>query len=248
MRTALAAAVLTAFLGLCIGCGGDSKEGKGPGGHTPEQTRTAAQRAAECMQRIDSLKQIGLAMHKYHDAYKSFPARSLCGKEGKPLLSWRVAILPFLQEQDLYEQFHKNEPWDSAHNRKLLDRMPDVYKTPGIKDPRRTCVLLCTGEGTPFGGERGPKLSSIGRDGTARTILCVEAVSIKHVFWTEPEDLPFNEVDPVGSLGVLFPDDFFLALFFDGSVRRLRGSIEPETLRRLVHHADGLPIDPEIFK
>src|SRR5262245_56693586 len=75
----------------------------------------------------NNLKQIGVAMHTYHDKHRSFPAAAIYGKDGKALLSWRVALLPYLGLEALYKEFKLDEPWDSAHNKRLLEKMPAVY-------------------------------------------------------------------------------------------------------------------------
>ena len=74
------------------------------------------------MQAVNNLRQIGLGMHNYHATYNRFPGPAITNDKGDRLLSWRVAILPFIEQQALYEQFHLDEPWDSDHNIKLLDR------------------------------------------------------------------------------------------------------------------------------
>ena len=89
--------------------------------------RGAARRAAS----TNNLKQIALAMHNHHDASKEFPAAYSTDKQGKPLLSWRVKILPLIGQDALYRQFHLDEPWDSEHNKKLIPLMPPVYMAPG---------------------------------------------------------------------------------------------------------------------
>jgi len=71
-----------------------------------------------------NLKQIALAMHNYHDTYGTFPPHAIYSKDGKPLLSWRVMILPYIEQNNLYQQFHLDEPWDSEHNQKLMQQMP----------------------------------------------------------------------------------------------------------------------------
>src|SRR5262249_54155708 len=78
--------------------------------------------AAGNAQGQNNLKQIALAMHNYNDAYNGkLPAHAIYSKDGKkPLLSWRVAILPFIEQDNLYQQFHLDEPWDSEHNKKLI--------------------------------------------------------------------------------------------------------------------------------
>ncbi len=79
---------------------------------------------------MNDLKQIGLAMHNYHDVNKHFPAPVIMGPDGKTPHSWRVAILPYLDQQELYKQYNLNEPWDSPHNKKLLKKSPPSIGTP----------------------------------------------------------------------------------------------------------------------
>ena len=86
---------------------------------------------------VGNLKRIGLAMHNYESAEGHFPPAAITGKDGKPLLSWRVAILPYLEDydgqsrSDLHKTFQLDEPWDSPHNKALLARMPAVFASPG---------------------------------------------------------------------------------------------------------------------
>ena len=98
---------------------------------------TAAAQQGEEKQREAStknLKKIVLALHEFADNHKHWlPPAAICNKKGKPLLSWRVAILPQLGYQNLYEQFKLDEPWDSEHNKKLLEKMPKVYAPVGAK-------------------------------------------------------------------------------------------------------------------
>ena len=90
-----------------------------------------AREAAIRAQCTNNEKQIALALHNYHDQHNSFPPAFSQGKDGKPLLSWRVLILPFLdQQQALYDQFHLDEAWDSPHNRTLIAKMPAVLSLP----------------------------------------------------------------------------------------------------------------------
>ncbi len=135
---------------------------------------TAARQNARQMQSMNNLKQIGLAMHVYHDKYKRFPPAASYDASGKPLLSWRVHILPFLDNQALYNQFKLDEPWDSEHNRKLAETIPAAYLDPaaGLK-PGLTTYLVPTGEGTVFGGKESLRLQDI-RDGSSNTIMVVE--------------------------------------------------------------------------
>src|SRR5262249_57143177 len=114
------------------------------------------------------------------------------GEDAKPLLSWRVHLLPFLGQNELYKEFHLDEPGDSEHNRKLLARMPDVYRSFNVRLKRtgKTVFVLPVGPQTAFPG--GPKATRIVElvDGTSNTVLVVTADDVHPVPWTKPEDLP----------------------------------------------------------
>jgi hypothetical protein len=165
-------------------------------------------------------------------------------------LSWRVAILPFIEQFALYRQFKLDEPWDSEHNKKLLARMPRVYapRVGTTKVAHGTFYRVFTGPHTPFnpaGTRRG--LVSLGArfpagfpDGTSNTFLVVEASEA--VPWTKPDELAYDAKKAVPKLGGQFPGTF-LAAFADGSVRVIRSTIDEKTLRLLIDPADGMPID-----
>src|SRR5262249_24889998 len=152
-----------------------------------QRVREAAQRAKDA----NNLKQIALAFHNYHDSNGAFPQAALYDKDGKATLSWRVVILPYIEQDNLYQQFKLDEPWDSAHNKKLLAKMPPVYKHPFAKpsSPYGTFYQVAVGKGTIFEGKRGTRIQEI-TDGTSNTILVLTAA--KDVPWTKPEDQPFT--------------------------------------------------------
>jgi hypothetical protein len=148
------------------------------------QAIAEARGAAGRAMRLNNLKQIGLAMLNYENAKRQFPT-NICDKQGKPLLSWRVAIVPYLDDDAVYKQFHLDEPWDSPNNKKLLDRMPAVYQGSRIEKDGKTTIMVFTGKGSPF--EAGKELSLAGiTDGTSVTIMAVEAGPDKAVPWTKP--------------------------------------------------------------
>lgn len=109
----------------------------------------SARQAAMRSQSVNHLKMIGIAFHNFHDVFGRFPTSSY-DKDGKPLLSWRVHILPFIEQQGLYQQFHFDEPWNSDHNKKLIAQMPDVYHHPAFSDAERTIYLAPTGPAAVF--------------------------------------------------------------------------------------------------
>ena len=157
-----------------------------------QAAREAARRAG-CANNIRSMA-IGMLNHE--SARQILPA-AITDADGKPLLSWRVAILPYIEEQGLYEQFHLDEPWDSPHNRTLIDKMPAFYNCPSAKrDDGRTRYLLLDGTGACFEKPRqqtrgrisGVKFGDL-RQAPDQTILIVEAPTDRAVEWTKPEDL-----------------------------------------------------------
>ncbi|HZW33054.1 MAG TPA: DUF1559 domain-containing protein, partial [Isosphaeraceae bacterium] len=154
-----------------------------------QSARVAARRA----QSVNNLKQIGLALHNFHSANDHFPA-DIRSKDGKPLLSWRVRILPFLEQQALFNEFKLDQPWDSPHNKPLLDQMPAVFAVPITPaEPGMTFYRGFSGKRAIFDQTvpKGIKITEI-TDGTSNTIAVVEAKEA--VPWTRPEsDIPSGD-------------------------------------------------------
>ena len=190
-------------------------------------------------------------MHNYHDSFKKFPAAYSADKDGKPLLSWRVHILPFVEQQALYEQFHLDEPWHSDHNRKLIAQIPPVYKAPGSQaDPGKTVYLGNPAENGMFGpptekGRDGRWPGGIAirevTDGTSNTIMVVEASDERAVIWTKPDDFEPDEEDPIKGLVSLRQGGFNAALC-DGAVRFISEHIDRRILKLLFTRNDGQPV------
>lgn len=199
-------------------------------------------------------KQILLAMHNHHDVFKSFPtADKYRDKDGNPLLSWRVHILPFVQQAKLYRQFRLDEPWDSPHNKPLLEEMPDVFTSDAVGippdariQPGYTTFQAPVGEGTAFGQDKACKFRDF-RDGTSNTVVLVEVKPRKAVPWTAPDDYQFDPKDPSAGL-LMGPDGRWLAGFADGSVQQLRGDLSAELLLRLFRISDGQVVDHREIK
>lgn len=161
------------------------------------------------------------------------------GKDIDAGLSWRVALLPYLGYENLHEQFHHDEPWNSPHNRKLIPMMPRIYRSsPALPEGHTTFLALVSDDSVITRETGGIRMSDI-TDGTSHTILCVSANRDRAVPWTQPKDIRFDPENPLRGLG---NRGYFLALFVDGSVHRIPSTIDEETMRRLVYRNDGKPV------
>ncbi len=200
----------------------------------------ASREAARRMSSSNNLKQLGLALHNYHDTYRAFPATAITDKaSGKPLLSWRVAVLPYIEEIDLYNQFHLDEPWDSPHNITLLEKMPATYKHPGRNtQPGHTVYQAPVSEQTLLRKDGPTKMAQI-TDGTSNTIMLVEVSETAAVPWTAPDDLPVDSTDPLKNLISPLSPQVFQALFGDGSVRAISANINGNMLNALFTRSGG---------
>ena len=230
--------VLVVLLGLFVVCGGIMAALLIP---AVQAAREAARRA-QCM---NNLKQIGLALHNYHDTHRCFPPAVITDEEGRPMRSWRVAILPYMEESVLHDQYDYDEPWDGPNNSTLADLMPQIFRCPSDVQSGlgETSYVMVTGEGT-VGGEpneavRFPDIM----DGTSNTIMVVE-VTGAGIHWMEPRDLTIDEImaginDPSGSGICSDHPGGAIVLLADGSVRFLSDSIDMELLKSLLTRDEG---------
>jgi hypothetical protein len=193
--------------------------------------------AAAAQQSANNLKQIALAMHNYHDATGAFPPAAVCDKKGKPQLSWRVLLLPYLEQNELYKQFKLDEPWDSAHNKPLLAKMPPAYAMPLKTKPGGTDTYYraFVGNGAGWDWVVGGKITQI-TDGTSNTLMAVAAAGA--VPWTKPDELAFDPEKDMAKLIGRFNGRFQMALF-DGSVRSMAKLPGKDTLNALITKSGG---------
>jgi len=185
----------------------------------------------------NNLKFMALAMHNFAATHGGRLPAAAIRQGDKPLLSWRVAILPWLEQNALYERFRLDEAWDGPHNRALLEEMPRVYAAvaPDDATPHSTYYQGFVGPGSLFDGEEGTRLADVTQV-AGPTIMIVEAAD--PVLWTKPADLSFDEGTPLPSLGGQFEDGFYAA-FADGWPRFLSRQIPPETIRALIRRGEG---------
>jgi hypothetical protein len=204
----------------------------------------AAREAARRAQSTNNLKQIILGMHHHDEALRRFPARASFDENGEPLLSWRVHILPYIDEEVLYRQFKLDEPWDSPHNRELIAKMPPIYRNPSsFAEPGKSDYLAVTGEGTMFEGAEGRRLVQV-EDGLSNTIMVVEVNPDEAVIWTKPDDWQLDPARPLAGLGRAHPGGF-VAGFGDGSVRFISADIDPEVFKALCTIAGREAVSPD---
>jgi prepilin-type processing-associated H-X9-DG protein len=200
----------------------------------------AGSQAAQRAQCINNLKQIGLAMHNFHDKENHLPPATIADARGNPGLSWRVALLPYLGLDSLYQQFKLDEPWDSPNNARLIAQIPPVYICPGDLSGTKgsTHYQAIVGSGSAFDQAPGNPISGF-TDGTSNTLLVVEGTNA--VPWTRPDDIDLATI--AGSIGSRHPGGAN-ALFADGSVRFLKTTINPVLLQALGTRNGGEVVSP----
>jgi prepilin-type processing-associated H-X9-DG protein len=217
--------------------------------------RRSAGPAARRSQCKNNLKQIGIALYNYHEKFGSLPPAYIADQNGRPLHSWRVLLLPFLDQAPLYAQYRFDEPWDGPNNSKLADSIHSIYCCPsddhGDLDHKlgrstMTSYVAVVGADTAWPGHGASSFQDI-KDGTSNTLLVVE-VANSGIHWMEPRDLHVLQMTPTinaksgqgmssrhtgGAHGV----------FADGSVRFISDTLTADALRALItaHAGDATP-------
>jgi serine/threonine protein kinase len=212
---------------------------------------TAAELAAAAKPPILSnelkLKQIGLALHSYSTTHGHFPPAVIRAADGKPLRSWRVELLPFLEEDQLYRRLKLDEPWDSSHNKPLLEKAPTIFAMD--QDdlgwfPSHTRFQVPVGKGSVFDESAKFTFADI-RDGTSETAFVIEAGDAVH--WAEPKDFVFVSGQPVPHLGEP-SSNTFLVLMGDASVKPLPRTVPSAFLGAIITRDGGELVDWKTFK
>jgi hypothetical protein len=259
-RVALPLLLLSLFSGVALvgsGCSRSQPSTPAAAAPTPTTGSTAgsggvdylaallkARGKAQEIETSNNLKRIALAMHIWHDTYERFPTQTGDPK-GQSKLSWRVHILPFIEQQDLYKQFKLDEPWDSPANKPLLEKMPNIYRNPRFQTkeekPTTTYFLGIVGDGGIFSVPGGATLTAItNANGSSNTIMVVEAGTA--VPWTKPEDYPHDRKKPLPPLGGPKPGATFLAAFADGHVQPIPIKYDEKMLRCMMQWDNTLPV------
>jgi hypothetical protein len=210
-------------------------------------------RASQCR---FNLKQIAVALYNYHEAYGTFPPAHVADENGRPTHSWRVLILPFIEQQALYDQYDFREPWNGPNNRQLATVRVPLYGCPE-EDPLSTSTsyVAVLGPETVWPGSQSTKVSDV-VDGTANTLMVVE-VANSGIHWMEPRDLELSSmafrVNPRQGRGIssYHPHDKWgrpahlsaNVVLVDGTAHALWNTISPPQLRALLTIAGHEPVD-----
>ncbi|MDP6557308.1 MAG: DUF1559 domain-containing protein [Pirellulaceae bacterium] len=236
---AIIAIVIVAVLGIMVVCGGIMAALLLP-------AVQAAREAARRMECQNHMKQIGLAMHNYHDTYKTFPPAYIADEDGEPMRSWRASILPFVEQTPLYDRYDFHVRWNAPENQFAVNTTIPTYTCPSdpafAEAPTDTNYVLITGTGTIFEVGKKPTFRYI-TDGTSNTIMAVEMRG-SGINWSEPRDLDIEAFvamfGPSGSGNRSSPHPGGLnVLMADGSVRFLSFTISQQDARAMATSAGG---------
>ncbi len=207
--------------------------------------RTGGREAARRMQCSNHLKQIGLALQNYHDTYGSLPPAYIADQTGKPIHSWRVLILPFMEQKPLYDKYRFDEPWDGPNNAKLHNRIVEVFCCPSRpkQQPKsETSYVAVIGPQTAWPERNATKMSDF-KDGTSNTILVVE-IANSGIHWMEPRDLHVVQMpmalNAARGQGISsHHPNVAMAVYLDGHTQAINDNIPPQILRALLTIAGG---------
>lgn len=200
---------------------------------------TRGREAARRSQCRNNLKQIGLALHNYHDQYHAFPPAYTVDADGKPLHSWRTLILPYMDQKALYDKIDLTKPWDDPTNAEVFKLYhTDSYRCPSESGPvtHTTYLAVVTSNSCLRPGESA-RLSDI-KDGTSNTLIVTEVDSEHAVPWMAPIDADESLFLAISPTSKLVHTGGVQAAFADGTVRFLNTSI-PTEIRRALISIDG---------
>jgi len=232
------AIVLGAGLLVLLICGGISTALYIP-------ARQGAREAARRAMCTNNLKQLGVAMHNYHDTHGCFPTAVLTDDDGLPMRSWRVAIMPWMESGPTYELYDFSEPWDGPSNQALLGARSSMFVCPSdpLAGSTDTSYMMIMGEGT-IGGEPNEfaKVADV-KDGLSNTILAIE-IAGSGIAWLEPSDMTVDEAvayisNPAATGQTHVHPGGVNALFADGSVHFISSAIDTQLLENLLTRDDG---------
>ncbi len=196
----------------------------------------AARRASCESECAGHLKAITIALLNYEASYGTLPPAYTTRADGTRMHSWRVLILPFLEQERLFRRFRLDEPWNSPGNLALAAEMPKVYRCPNSDDTSRgdrTNYLAVVGNGTGFPCDFSFNLRRLSDRQRRELVLLVE-VSRSEICWLEPRDLGPETPSPLDAVQASNHDPHGPGLAFsDGHCSRVKQLNETSPMRRV---------------
>ena len=183
---------------------------------------------------VAKLARLVEAFNAYHDEHGHYPPAAVVGPDGKTVHSWRVELLPYLGEQKLFDEYKLDEPWDSDHNKPLVEKIPSIYSTSQWSGKGHADYFVVTGKGTLFDANAPIQRESVS-DAAGETILVLE--SRQRIPWTKPVD-----IETSADHNVLRPfrhGKGFYAAFADGTVKLVAKETDAASVRAMFTKAGG---------
>ena len=190
----------------------------------------------------NNLKQIGLALHNYHDTYQAFPPAYTVDAQGKPLHSWRTLILPFAEQQALYDKIDLSKPWDDPANAEALKTCPNFYRCPSTNGPSEQATYLAIAGPEGCLSTTHPRPISEITDGTSNTLMVVEVPMANAVPWMSPQDADETLLPSFGEKTLRQHTGGLHGVLADGAVRFLSAKLPPATWKGLCTVAGHEPL------
>jgi hypothetical protein len=217
--------------------GSDAMEDRTPGSPGSNSGNRRDRNPPRDFQSPAALKQFAMAVHDYETRYGRMPTWNFAPPAGESRgLSWRVHLLPFIGQDELYQQFKIDEPWDSEHNKLLVEKMPNIFVSDGVNEAGKTSFHVFLGENTPLGGDAPLRLPDI-RDGMGNTLFFVQAGPDTAEIWTKPSGLRYDPQAPRKCLGKT-GKKIVIALG-NGQSLSIDSRIKDDALLHLIDYRDG---------
>lgn len=213
------------------------------------RTAGPAARRTVCM---NNLKQIGLALHNYHDTYGGFPPAYITDADGKPLHSWRVLILPFLDQAPLYDRIDLTKPWNDPANAEVSQILPQIYACPSLKtygeDHQNTVYQAVIAPGSYLVPTESRVLEE--NADNSKTLLVVEVAEEFATHWMSPQLVAEANILRFDEETEYQHEHGTHGLMVDGSVQFLSEQMDDHVRTDFIHYqeADSSDSAPAVSK
>ena len=188
------------------------------------------------------MRQIAIAMINYESDKQHFLPAYIADENGKPMHSWRVLLLPYIEQQELYDRYRMDEPWDGPNNSMLHDEIVTAYRCLSSRSAEHcTDYVLITGKGTAFNNDQTIGYGDI-TDGASNTIMVTE-IAGSDIHWMDPRDIALDQFIGLEKVVETNHPQIRNVALFDGSTHPIETDANPDELMKLVLIADGEVVD-----